>query len=373
VASKTKRGEPSLMVEDWAMVTKSLVPLPDSWDGLKDDDLRYRNRHLDLLQNDELRDLFIKKAQFWSEIRDYLETKNFIGVETPTLEVTTGGAEARPFKTFHHDYQMEVFLRISVGELWQKRLMAAGVPRTYEIGRVYRNEGSSPEHLQEFTSCEFYAANMNFADGQDMVIDLFRNLAMKVFNTTKFSTRGHTFDLADDWQQLDYVATVEEMTGINVMESDIAQLKARLQELKVDYQGDNRERLMDSLWKYCRKKISGPAILINHPRLLAPLSNPHPDNPELTLTMQPILAGSEVGRGHSELNNPDLQRERFIKQQELLAGGDEEAMMPDWEYVEMMEHGMPPTFGFGFGERLFSFLIDMSIREATLFPLVKPR
>ncbi len=372
-AVKTKRGEPSLLVSNWDMVTKSLAPLPDSWDGLQDDDLRYRNRHLDLLQDDELRDLFVKKAKFWQVARQFLESRNFISVDTPSLEITTGGAEARPFITHHNDYDMNVFMRISIGELWQKRLMAAGFVRTYEIGRAYRNEGSSPEHLQEFTNCEFYAANMAFTDGQKLVIDLFRELALKVFGTTKFTTRGHTFDLADEWKQLDYVTTVQEMTGVDVLEADEDELRDKLNELGVKYDGDNRERLMDSLWKYCRKQISGPAFLVNHPKLLAPLSNAHPDDNRLTLTFQPIIAGSELGRAHSELNNPTTQRERFEIQQQLLDGGDEEAMMPDWEYVEMMEHGMPPTFGFGFGERLFSFFVDRTIREITLFPLVKPK
>lgn len=372
-ATTTKRGEPSLLVQDWVMVTKSLSPLPDSWDGLRDDDLRYRNRHLDLLQNDNLRKIFYQKALFWQTARTFLIERGYLEVQTPTLEVTTGGAEARPFKTHHNDYDIDLFLRISIGELWQKRLMSAGFPKTFEIGRAYRNEGSSPEHLQEFTNCEFYAANLDFESGKQLVIDLYRELATAVFGTTKFETRGHSFDLSDDWQDYDYVTTVENITGVNVLESSMDELRAKLDELGVNYQGDNRERLMDSLWKHCRKQISGPGFLINHPKLLAPLSNTHPDDDRLTLTCQPILAGSEVGRGHSELNNPSTQRARFEIQQQLLESGDEEAMMPDWEYVEMMEHGMPPTFGFGFGERLFTFMVDYSIREATLFPLIRPK
>lgn len=371
-AFTTKRGEHSIMVTDWDMVTKSLLPLPDSWAGLKDDELRYRNRHLDLLQSDDLREVFYKKARFWAESRKFLEDRGFMSVETPTLELTTGGAEAAPFKTHHNDFDIDVYLRISIGELWQKRLMAAGFTKTYEIGRAYRNEGSSPEHLQEFTNCEFYAANLDFESGKALVIELYRTLALNVFGTTTFTTRGHTFDLSNDWQELDYVGTVEKMTGVHVLDASEEELAEKLDELGVKYDGNNRERMMDSLWKYCRKQISGPALLVNHPKLLAPLSNIHPDDDRLTLTFQPILAGSEVGRAHSELNNPVVQRERFLVQQRLLEGGDDEAMMPDWEYVEMMEHGMPPTFGFGYGERLFSFFVDMSIREATLFPFIKP-
>lgn len=372
-AFRTKRGEPSVLVQDWDMITKSMSPLPDSWDGLQDDELRYRNRHLDILQDETLRDMITKKAKFWQVTREFLEQRNFIEVLTPTLEFTTGGAEARPFVTHHNDYDVDIYLRISVGELWQKRLMAAGLARTYEIGRVYRNEGTSAEHLQEFTNCEFYAAYLSFVDGKQMVIDLFRHLAQTVFNTTQFTTRGHTFDLATDWAELDYVSTVESMTGINVLEASVEELESKLAELGVTYDGQNRERLMDSLWKYCRKQISGPALLINHPKLLAPLSNPHPDDDRLTLTFQPILAGSEAGRAHSELNNPLVQADRFQTQQTLLESGDQEAMMPDWDYVEMMKHGMPPTFGFGFGERLFSFMVDKSIREITIFPLIRPK
>lgn len=372
IALRTKRGEPSIFISDWRMVTKSMSPIPDSWDGLQDDELRFRDRHLDLLLRPELRDIFQKKAKYWQVIRNFLEDRNFISIETPTLEVTTGGAEARPFETYHNDFDMDIYLRISIGELWQKRLMAAGFPRTYEIGRAYRNEGSSPEHLQEFTSCEFYAANLDFQSGQELVIELTRELASKVFGQTNFTTRGHTFELANDWERLDYVSTVEKMTGINVLEASLKDLEAKLTDLGVKYDGENRERLMDSLWKYCRKQISGPALLINHPKLLAPLSNTHPDDDRLTLTFQPILGGSEMGRAHSELNDPSVQRERFKVQQQLLEAGDDEAMMPDWDYVAMMEHGMPPTFGYGFGERLFSFLADLTIRESTLFPLMKP-
>ena len=373
VATTTKRGEPSIYMHDWQMITKSLAPLPDSWEGLRDDDLRYRNRHLDLLQDAELRDVFYNKALFLQTARNFLIERGYLEVNTPTLEVTTGGAEARPFKTYHNDFDMDVYLRISIGELWQKRLMAAGFPKTFEMGRAYRNEGSSPEHLQEFINCEFYAANLDFEEGKKLVVDLYQELAMSVFGTTKFETRGHEFDLSDDWVDYDYVETVLEMTGVNVLEADLDQLRSKLEELGVKYTGDNRERLMDSLWKYCRRQIAGPGFLVNHPKLLAPLSNAHPDDNRLTLTCQPILAGSEVGRGHSELNDPIVQRERFEIQQRLLDSGDEEAMMPDWEYVEMMEHGMPPTFGFGFGERLFSFMVDKPIRETTLFPLVRPK
>lgn len=369
----TKAGQPSLDVQSWRMLTKALLPIPDSFYGLKDDDTRYRKRYLDLLLNPEKRELFMKKAHFWSVAQRFMAEHDFLSVETPTLEVTTGGAEARPFKTYHNDFDMDVFLRISVGELWQKRLMAAGFPRTYEIGRVFRNEGSSPEHLQEFTNLECYAAYMNLEQGMQLVQDLYRALASEVFGTTQFTAQGHTFDLADEWQHIDYVSRVQEKTGINVLEATEADMREKLEELGVKYEGANRERLTDSLWKYCRKSIAGPAFLINHPKLVAPLSKSLPENENQTEMFQVILAGSEVGRAHAELNDPEEQQKRLDTQQDLIDRGDDEAMMKDDEFVEMLEHGMPPTFGFGFGERLFAFFAGETIRETQLFPLMRPK
>lgn len=368
----TKSGQESILVTHIDMLSKALLPLPDKYHGIQDEELRMRERYLDMLMNPELRELFEKKAKFWEAVREFLKEKKFLEVETPTIEVTTGGAEARPFATFHHDFDLDVFMRISVGELWQKRLMAAGFSRTYEIGRVYRNEGSSPEHVQEFTNCEFYMAYANYEDGMKLVEELYRKIAHEVFGTTKFTTRGHTFDLSDEWKCIDYAEEVMRQTGIDVRTATLADLQAKANELKIKYEGVNQERLMDTLWKYCRKNISGPAFLINHPRITSPLAKANPDG-ETVQKFQPILAGAEIGNGYSELNDPIDQRARFEKQQELLAGGDEEAMMADESFVEMLEHGMPPTCGFGFGERLFAFLADKPIREVHMFPLVKPK
>ncbi len=368
----TKSGQQSILVTDIKMLSKALLPLPDKYHGLQDEEIRMRERYLDILTNDELRDLFIKKAKFWDVARSFLKRKNFLEVETPTIEVTTGGAEARPFATHHHDFDLDVFMRISVGELWQKRLMAAGFPRTFEIGRVYRNEGSSPEHVQEFTNCEFYMAYADYQDGMRLVEELYRTIAQEVFGTTLFTTRGHTFDFSDEWKRIDYREEVLRQTDIDINSASDEELATKLQELHVKYDGNNRERLTDTLWKYCRKNISGPAFLINHPLLVAPLAKANQDGVTAQI-FQPILAGSEIGRGYSELNDPLDQRKRFEKQQQLLSGGDEEAMMADWDFVEMLEHGMPPTCGFGFGERLFAFLADKPIREVHMFPLVRPK
>jgi len=368
----TKRDTNALLANSWQILTKTLQPIPVEHFGLKDEDERYRKRYLDILLNEELQALFVQKAKFWAVTRQFMTERGFLEVETPTLEVTTGGAEARPFKTFHNDFDMPVYMRISIGELWQKRLMAAGYPKTFEIGRAYRNEGSSPEHLQEFTNLEFYWAYADYRDGMAFVRDLYRKIATEVFGTTKFEMRGHTFDLADEWEEIDYSGTILEKTGIDIHIATEAEMEAKLAELGVKYEGQNRERLMDTLWKYCRKSIAGPAFLINHPTLVAPLAKARPGTQTVEM-FQPIIAGSEVGRGYSELNDPDDQRARFEVQKVLLDAGDEEAMMPDWEFVEMLEHGIPPTCGFGFGERLFSFLAGKPLRETQLFPLMKPK
>lgn len=374
---KTQRGEQSLLVKSWTIATKTLLPLPEKWHGIKDDDERYRKRYLDILMNEELYDLFIKKAKFWDVTRSFMKDNGFIEVETPTLELTTGGAEATPFKTHHNDYDLDVYLRISVGELWQKRLMSAGFPKTFEIGRVYRNEGSSPEHAQEFTNMEFYWSFANYEDGMNLVRDMYIKIAKEVFGKTEFTTRGHTFDLANEWIKIDYAEEIKKQTGIDINTATEMEMIKKLKDLDVKFEGTNKERLMDTLWKYCRKNISGPAFLINHPLLVAPLAKGVMDkngNPTGVVQMfQPIIAGSEVGRGYSELNDPIDQKSRFEEQQKLVDKGDTEAMMADYEFVEMLEYGMPPTCGFGFGERLFAFLADKPLRELQMFPLMRPK
>lgn len=369
----THKGQNSLLVKKYRILSKALLPLPEKWHGLKDEEERLRKRYLDLLTSDDLREIFIKKAKFWQVIRDFLIKKGFFEVETPVLETTTGGAEARPFKTYHNDFDLDVYLRISVGELWQKRLMAAGFEKTFEIGKVFRNEGSSPDHLQEFTNMEFYWAYANYKDGMALAQELYREVAVQVFGTTKFKTKEYEYDLGADWPEIDYREEVLKQTGIDVLQASLEEMTTKLEELEVKYDGQTKERLMDTLWKYCRKNIAGPAFLVNHPKLVSPLAKSKEDNPELTERFQIIIAGSEIGNGYSELNNPIEQRKRFEEQQLLLEKGDEEAMMPDWDFVEMLEHGMPPTCGFGVGERLFAYLNDKPIRETTLFPLMKPK
>ncbi len=369
----TQRGEKSLLVDGWHMVTKSLLPLPDKYHGLQNEEERLRKRYLDLLGRDEEREMFKRKEKFWDVTRNFLKEQGFMEVETPTLEITTGGAEARPFATHHNDFDIDVYLRISIGELWQKRLLAAGFEKIFEIGRAYRNEGSSPNHLQEFTNLEFYQAFADYEDGMKLVENLYRTIALEVYGTTKFTRGEYTFDLGDTWTKIDYASEILKQTGIDLATASLEDIKEKLNQLGVKYDGENKERLTDSLWKYCRKNIAGPAFLINHPKLVSPLAKAVVGHPEATQRFQPIIAGTEVGNGYSELNDPLEQRLRFDEQQALIDRGDAEAMMPDYEFVEMLEHGMPPACGFGFGERLFTIFENRPIRETQFFPLMKPK
>jgi len=369
----TKRGEKSIEVTDWNILTKTLLPLPEKWHGLTDIEERFRKRYLDILMNEEIRDILSKKMKFWEVTRNFMKERGFMEVETPTLEVTTGGAEATPFETYNEDFKLPLYMRISIGELWQKRLMAAGFPKTFEIGRAYRNEGSDANHLQEFVNMEFYWAYANYLDGMKLVEELYKKIALDVFGKTDFETRGHSFDLGGNWEKIDYAETVKKETGIDLNNTTYEEVKKTLERLEVKYDGDTMERLVDTLWKYCRRKISGPVFLTGHPKLVSPLSKSMPNDIDKTERFQVIIAGSEVGNGFSELNDPIDQAERFQVQQDLINKGDKEAMMPDMEFVEMLEYGMPPTCGFGFGEMFFAFLADKPIRETQFFPLMRPK
>lgn len=369
----TQRGEQSVEVHSWTMASKSLLPLPEKWHGLTDPDEKFRKRYLDFIMDPETRAVFYKKGTFWDGMRRIMKQKGFLEVETPTLETTTGGAEATPFETHHNDYDLDVYLRISVGELWQKRLLAAGFPRTFEIGRLYRNEGTSPEHAQEFTNLEFYASYMSFDEGISFTEKMIKEVAQDAFGTLQFDVKGNKVDLAGEWPRVDYVETVEKMTGINVLTASEKDMEKKLKDLKVEFDGKNRERLTDTLWKYCRKQIAGPAWLVGHPKLVSPLSKADPKNSEKTLRVQLLLAGAEMTNGFAELNDPIDQRTRFEAQNKLLEKGDTEAMMPDMEFVEMLEHGMPPAFGFGTGDRLFATLAGKPLRETQMFPLMRPK
>ncbi len=371
----TKRGEKTLQVSGWKMLTKSLLPLPEKWHGLQDTEERFRKRYLDILMNPEIRDLIEKKSKFWQSMRDFFLKEKFLEVETPVLENTTGGADARPFKTHHNSLDIDVYLRISAGELWQKRLMVAGFPKVFEIGRIFRNEGMSAEHLQDYTQLEFYWGYADYNMGMDLVEKLYKHVAKETFGKLNFTIGEHEVDLGKKWEHYDFAETIKKMTGVDVWIASLKDIEKTLQTLKVKYdnKGWNKTRAIDSLWKHCRKQIAGPAFLVNVPVELEPLAKRRPENLETVQRFQVLLAGSEVGKGYSELNDPIDQAARFEDQAKLRAAGDEEAQMNDREFVEALEYGMPPTCGFGVSERLFAFLANKPVHETQIFPLMRPK
>lgn len=372
-AFTTKRGMPSLDATGWRMLAKSLRPLPDEWYGIKDEDERYRKRYLDILLTKDLADRFRRRSAFWNTIRSYLLERDFIEVETPVLETTTGGAEARPFVTHHNALALDVYLRISVGELWQKRLMVAGLPKTFEIGRVFRNEGMSVEHAQDYTAVEFYEAFKDYEAGMAMIVDLYRTIADTVYGTQVFSIKNFTIDLSREWETYDFCALLQKEYGLDPLDEG-ANWAPILAERNIPHEeGADRGRLVDTAWKQIRKTLAGPGFLINVPVYMEPLAKKSSKDSRVVERFQVVLAGSENGKGFSELNDPIDQAERFALQQKLREAGDEEAQMPDAEFVEALEYGMPPAFGFGVSERLFSFFEGVSIREGQLFPLLRPR
>lgn len=365
---KTRTGEVSLMVKEIKLLTKSRLPLPDKWAGIVDPDEAFRKRYLDLLMEPLKMDRFIRKAKFWDETRKFLKANGFIEVETPTLESVTGGADARPFVTHMNSIDQDFYLRIST-ELYQKRLIGAGFEKIFTLGPNFRNEGMDDEHMPEYYQCEWYWAFADYRDNMKLVHDLYLHIAKEVYGKTDFETRGYKFDLADDWKEIDYVASIKEKTGIDIFTDDDSKMKEVVKNAGVKLGGEiTRMRLIDNLWKIVRKEISGPAFLINVPKFVSPLAKNMPENPSLTERFQPIIGGSELGNGYSELNDPIEQRERFEEQQAARESGDEEAQMMDLDFVEMLEYGMPPTSGYGFSERLFWFMENVSGREGTLFP-----
>ncbi|HUY05418.1 MAG TPA: lysine--tRNA ligase [Candidatus Paceibacterota bacterium] len=372
-AFTTKRGMPSLGATGWRMLAKSLRPLPDEWFGIKDEDERFRKRYLDILLTKDLAERIKRRSKFWNVIRSYLLERDFIEVETPVLETTTGGAEARPFATHHNALDMDVYLRISAGELWQKRLLVAGLPKVFEIGRIFRNEGMSAEHAQDYTQLEFYEAFKDYEAGMGMITDLYRTIADQVYGTRTFSIKGFEIDLDREWQTYDYCALMQKEYGLDPLD-ERADWAAALRKRDMPFEkGAGIERLVDIAWKQIRKTIEGPGFLVNVPVYMEPLAKKSEKDPRVVERFQVMMAGSEIGKGFSELNDPVDQEERFTRQQELREAGDEEAQMPDAEFVEALEYGMPPAFGFGVSERLFDFFEDVSIREGQIFPLMRPR
>jgi lysyl-tRNA synthetase class 2 len=370
---KTKTNQISILVKDIKLLSKSILPLPEKFHGIKDEEEKFRKRYLDILMNDEVKEMFLKKSLFWNVVRNFLSEKGFVEVETPVLENSAGGAAATPFVTHHNALDMDIFLRISMGELWQKKLMAAGFEKTFEIGRQFRNEGMDMEHLQDYTQMEFYWAYADYNDGMKLAEELYKKLAKEILGTLKFKTHGHNVDLGKKWEKYDYEEVIKKNTGIDIYSANEKEIKKKLNELKIDYEKNaGKWRLIDILWKHCRKNISGPGFLIGQPVEVSPLAKRNSEDPRKVEQFQIIIAGTELGNGYSELNDPLDQEKRFEEQRKMKEAGDAEAHAHDKEFIEALKHGMPPTCGFGFSERLFSYLMDKPVRECVIFPLMKP-
>lgn len=350
----TQAGEITIDVKNFELLSKTIRPIPDDWNEVKDEEIRYRQRYVDLMANEELRNLFVAKSKFWNSMRNFLIQKGFLEVETPVLENTAGGADAAPFITHHNALDINLYLRISMGELWQKRLMVAGFEKTFEIGRQFRNEGIDREHLQDYTQMEFYWSYANYEDSMRLVEEMYKHVAQETFGTLQFKIDNHEVDLAKSWDKIDYSQIILEKTGKDIKKNPMS------------------GKEMDQLWKTVRKSITGPVFLVGHPVEVSPLAKRQDKNPQFVERYQIILAGTEMGNGYSELNDPVDQAERFEAQQKLREAGDEEAQMYDYDFVRALEYGMPPVTGFGVSERLFSFLANKSVRETVLFPLLRP-
>ncbi|MDP3646148.1 MAG: amino acid--tRNA ligase-related protein, partial [bacterium] len=370
----TKRGEKSLAASEWRMLAKSLMPMPTEHFGVKDEELRLRERYLDILLNPETRAMFERKARFWNSARTFMIERGFMEVETPVLETSPGGADARPFVTHHNALDIDVYLRISAGELWQKELLVAGFPKVFEIGRIFRNEGQSREHLQDYTQLESYEAYSDMQKGMQFVQELYRRIVKEVYGKYTFEINGHTVDFAEEWKVIDFCTMIKEKFDIDPLKCTENEAIQAVRDAKIDV-GEklNKARAVDHLWKSLRKTISGPAFLVGIPVYLEPLAKRSAQNPDTVQRVQVILAGSEVGKGYSELNDPQDQRARFEEQQKLRDAGDPEAQRLDENYIRAMEYGMPPAFGFGVSERLFAFLEDKPAHETQLFPLLRPK
>lgn len=372
---KTKRGEQTIEASDYKMLAKSLLPLPEKWHGLQDVEEKLRKRYLDILFNPEVKDIIQKRAIFWNSMREFLIEKGFLEVETPVLETVTGGADAKPFITHHNALDLDVYLRISMGELWQKRLMVAGFEKTFEIGRQFRNEGMDAEHLQDYTQMEFYWGYADYKMGMKLVEELYKHVIKKTFGTLKFKIKDFTIDFGKKWEVYDYRTIVNKYAEIDIVEASLPEMEKQLQKLGITYDknGFNKTRAIDNLFKYCRKHLQGPGFLTNIPIDVSPLAKRDEKNEKLAQRFQVIAAGSELGNGYSELNDPIDQKERFTEQQKLREAGDEEAQMFDKDFIEALEYGMPPTCGFGLSERVFSFLMNKPVRETQIFPLMRPK
>lgn len=368
---KTQTGEISLEVTKIRVLTKSLRSLPTEQEGFTDKEQRLRRRYVDTNVNKDVYDRFIRRSHFWQATRDFLNQENFVEINTPVLEHTTGGADANPFITHMDALDQDFYLRIS-HELPLKRLIGGGYERVYDIGPRFRNENYSDEHLPEHVAMEFYAAYMDYEQGMVFTEAMLKHIIKSTWGKLNFSINGKDVNLDQQWPRISYADIMRDRFNIDVFNPDNNQLKDILKQHKAYVTEDmNVNRALDGVWKIIRANEAGPFWLIHEPIAISPLAKVHPDDPRVSQRVHPIIGGSELGNGFSELNDPLDQLHRFLEQQAMRDAGDDEAMMLDIDYVEMLEYGMPPTFGWGHSERLFWLFEGVTAREGVIFPQLR--
>ena len=372
---KTRTEEISVHAQQMRLLSKSLIPLPEKFHGLKDTDVRYRQRYLDLIVNPEVKETFIKRSMILSEIRKFLDARGFMEVETPMLVDNAGGAAARPFNTHYNALDEDVKLRISL-ELYLKRLIIGGLEKVYEIGRVFRNEGVDTRHNPEFTLMELYQAYTDYNGMMELTEDMFRYLAEKVCGSAVISYNGTVIDLSKPFKRITMIDAIKEESGIDFSEIKTDEEAKKIADEKhVEYEKHHKRGDIINLFfeEYCEEKMIQPTFVMDHPVEISPLTKKKPSNPELVERFELYIYGREMCNAYSALNDPIDQRERFKAQDALADAGDEEANHTDEDFLHAMELGMPPTGGIGYGiDRLVMLLTDSySIRDVLLFPTMK--
>ncbi|MDR0470075.1 MAG: lysine--tRNA ligase [Peptococcaceae bacterium] len=372
----TRTGEISIHADEIVLLSKALRPLPEKWHGLKDVEIRYRQRHLDLIANPEVKDVFITRSRIIQEMRNYLSAKGFLEVETPTLHNVAAGAAAKPFITHHNALDIDLYMRIAL-ELHLKRLIVGGLERVFEVGRVFRNEGMDTRHNPEFTLMELYQAYADYHDIMDLTEDLIRAVCLKVKGTARLHYQGNDIDLESPWRRATMAELVKEYTGADYAAwADDGMARQAATDLGVAVKKDDaRGRVLLSIFEEkVEENLMQPIFVTGHPVDVSPLAITLKDQPELTARFELFITGREYANAYSELNDPIEQKLRFMMQAEQMARGDEEAQAVDYDYVAALEQGMPPTGGLGIGiDRLVMLVTDSaSIRDVILFPTMRP-
>lgn len=373
---KTKTGEITVHVEGYTLLVKSLLPLPEKYHGLKDPELRYRQRYVDLIANPGVKDIFVKRSKVVSAIREYLDGEGFFEVETPVLNTLAGGANARPFVTHHNTLDVDMYLRIAT-ELYLKRCIVGGFEKVYEVGRIFRNEGMDPKHNPEFTTVEVYQAYVDYNAMMDLTENLIRYCAMKACGTLDITYQGEKLSFAGPWERLTMVEAVRRYVGMDFDTEELSDLIAKANAKGLELAADTSwgKVLYEVFDNFVEEKLTGPVFVTDYPVEVSPLAKKKKSDPRLTERFELFIASKEIANAFSELNDPIDQRERFAAQMAAKAQGDEEAQPYDEDFVTALEYGMPPTGGMGMGvDRLVMLLTDSySVREVLLFPTMKPR